>query len=178
MHLIFFYKISDLKNILNYIDILNKTFEKYFWIKYEWVDCKDYKEFLKKKDSETWIIYWFQTKNNLWIYNEIIFAEDNFSIILFFSERTFNRNNFFSRKEVFEIEEKVKKMTFEIFEKSPLIWAISTSINNYLSEDPYKIEDLDNQEMLEYTALNFKKENSEIKVIEWDIILNWDPRNL
>lgn len=81
MYAIFFYfSITDIKKILEFTDVLNMWFERYFKIKYDWLEYKNVDEFLKTKNKEYNEIFSVYTKNNKWPHNAVKFWNDSFYI--------------------------------------------------------------------------------------------------
>ena len=79
MYCVFFYfSISDLDKILYFLDELNKWFEKYFWIEYDWLARSDTEKFLENRDWDWNRIYWVSKINDSWPHNMIKFWEDSF----------------------------------------------------------------------------------------------------
>lgn len=49
--LFFYFSNSELDKLLDFVDILNKWFEKYFWIKYYWHEYKNLEDLLDNLDK-------------------------------------------------------------------------------------------------------------------------------
>lgn len=158
--ILFYFKIKDLKNILKFTDILNKTFEKYFWLKYDW---------LARNDVEKLISYDYIVINNMnysWPYNSAFTFEDNFFIGLSFLEKNFiDKNNIFKdgffrlTKDFTKEELKNLKIKFvnEIYENLPVYWIISIK-NNEAKEFYYDFHK-NKINNLNYDFIAFKENN-------------------
>lgn len=170
MYCVFFYfSNSDLEKILDFIDILNKWFEKYFWVKYDWLAWTDTEKFLKNRSESEFEeneIYWVSTINQSWPYNMIKFFDDSFYI-----STEISWINLWDLQDVFEIEKIQKKLTEEMLEKLPCLWVLSCFEENY--EHFSKIF---SKEVLKYSAFSAKKENGKIVFFEWKSRIDWEFR--
>lgn len=170
MYAIFFYfSNEDLQKILYFLDELNKWFEKYFWIKYDWLAWTDTEKFLKYRDwDEKNRNYWVWTINNNWPHNMVKYWDDSFYISTEVSElrlpKSLQNNDDF-------LEELQKKFCEEMFEKLPLLWAVSC-----FEEYEKHISKIDLEENVKYTAFVYKKENWKLLFFEWNDGVDWFKR--
>lgn len=166
--LFFYFSNSDLEKLLEFSDILSKWFEKYFWIKYDWLAWTDTEKFLKIRDGEEkeWN-YWVSTINQSWPYNMIRYWDDSFYISTEISWTDL------WDLDAFEIEKIKRKFTEEMLEKLPCLWVLSCFEENY--EHFSKIF---SKEVLEYSTFSAKKENWKIIFFEWKCDIDWFKRDI
>lgn len=162
MYCIFFYfSISDLQKILEFIDILNKWFEKYFKVRYDWLARTDTERFLKLRSEcelEENEIYWVTTINSTWPYNMIKFWDDSFYISTEVSQISF------WELETYEIEKIQRKFSEEMLEKLPLLGVVWVE-----EECNFHISEIFLEKNIEGLAFAYKKENWKISFVEWKI---------
>lgn len=170
MYSIFFYfSIYDLPKILDFLDILNKWFEKYFSIKYEWLAWTNTEKFLKIRDWEKKdFIYSVSKINDSWPYNLIKFWDDSFYI-----STEISWSELWDLQDLEEIEELQKNFSKEMFEKLPLLWVI------WIEEEcNFHISEFWNQKTIDYSTFIFKKENSGIRFWNWKCNVDWTEKRL
>lgn len=175
MYCIFFYfSILDLQKILEFIDILNKWFEKYFKVRYDWLARTDTERFLKLRSEcelEENEIYWVTTINSTWPYNMIKFWDDSFYISTEASFMGLWYKNM-TEEETSELEQKQRSFAEEMLEKLPLLWVVwcFEEYNDHIS-------DIASENSIKYSAFIYKKENWKIKFYEWKSNIDWFERS-
>lgn len=136
MHSIFFYfDKNNLKKILKFSDIINKTFEEIFWIKYDWLAWNDTSRIIHYINKNDYVF--LNNINFSWPYSISKIFKNNFFIsVEFFSKWSsykefFDVENYMIKKELSEKELLDLKIKFVklISEKINFIWVIS--INNF-----------------------------------------------
>lgn len=164
MYCVFFYfSISDLDKILYFLDELNKWFEKYFWIEYDWLAWSDTEKFLENRDWDWNRIYWVSKINDSWPHNMIKFWEDSFYISTEISWLDVE-----DLEESKKIEKLQKEFAFEMMQKLPVLWALSC-----FEECEDHISEIDSERNLEFSAFVYKRKNDEVKFFEWKVDALW-----
>lgn len=163
--LFFYFDNSDLEKILEFSDFLNKWFEKYFWIKYDWLAWTDTEKFLKIRDGEEkeWN-YWVSTINQSWPYNMVRYWDDSFYI-----STEISWTDLWDLQDVFEIEKIQRKFTEEMLEKLPCLWVLSC-----FEESEEHFSEIFSEKNLKYSAFSAKKENWKILFFEWKSRIDWE----
>lgn len=165
MYWVFFYfENKELKNILNYIHILNKIFSKNFWLKYDWLAFDNVEKFLKLNNKEFNMILWVPKINDYWPYNEVAFLENEFTISVQISKDIEN---------IEEFEKKLKDYIKEIFLELPIILVYAT-IDWDWSE--FSFSEFLDKDLCKQFAFVWKIENWKINFYDWEFNILWVKR--
>lgn len=167
----FYFPISEISKILEYINYIGQCFQKNFWTPFDGVAYTDFQKFLKLSENSHNEIYYVPTINDNWPSNHIKLWNDSFSISLIIPFSFFNE----MKKEYIkmETEEDFKKFSYDvkkninqIINDLPILWV-------HFSEWDEPFENwwkaLLDEKVSEWIIFWYVREKNEFRFIEWKI---------
>ncbi len=163
-NLLFYFSVSDLENILEISDELNKSYSKKFWIRYDWLAWTNTAKFLKKLFNPIDEYYFIQTMNKTWAYIYVKYMKDYFLVWLSPREDEL--------LDLSKIEKLEKEFVFEMMKKLPICGIYS----KFWEFKILNFSEIFEEKNLISANFSIKREENEIIFYKWRENINFKNR--